>query len=146
MKKQVAIGNDHTGITLKNEICKSLQVKGYLTTNYGTNIESPVDYPDVAHPVADSVNSGKVDFGILICGSGQGVAIVANKHKNVRATVCWNKDIAVLARKHNDSNIICLPARFLGIDEALSIVEIFFDTEFEEGRHLKRIEKIEIRD
>jgi ribose 5-phosphate isomerase B len=142
--KKIAIGNDHSGVNLKHKICQFLNENGYVVTNFGTDSEASFDYPDVAHLVANSVISSNFDLGILICGSGQGVAITANRHKNVRAVIAWKPEIAELSRKHNNSNVLCLPARFLSGKEALKIVEIFLNTEFEQGRHLNRIEKIEV--
>jgi len=113
MKKKIAIGNDHIGVKLKHKICQILHENAHAVTNYGTDSEASVDYPDIAHLVANSVTGSNSDLGILICGSGQGVAISANRHKNVRAAISWNSDIAELARKHNNSNVLCLPARFL---------------------------------
>ena len=143
MTKKIAIGNDHSGVNLKHKICQFLNENGYVVTNFGTDSEASVDYPDIAHLVANSVISLNFDLGILICGSGQGVAITANRHKYVRAVIAWKPEIAELSRKHNNSNLLCLPARFLSGKEALQIVEIFLNTEFEQGRHLNRIEKIE---
>ena len=141
--KKIIIGNDHCGVSLKRQICESLLAKGYEVNNYGTDEELPIDYPDIAHPVAQDV-AAKGMIGILICGSAQGVAITANKHRNVRAAICWRLEISELARKHNDSNLLCLPAKFLTISEALQIVEAFLNTEYKKGRHQNRIDKIEL--
>lgn len=143
MGKTIAIGNDHSGVRLKEEICSFLKKQGYEVVNQGTNSEASIDYPDIAHSVVKAITDERADLGILICGSGQGVAISANRFKNIRAAISWNTDIAELARKHNNSNVLCLPARFLELDEAILIVKIFLNTKFEKGRHLTRIEKIE---
>ena len=143
MGQTIAIGNDHSGVKLKEEICSFLKKQDFEVTNYGTNSEASIDYTDIAHSVVKSITSEHAGLGILICGSGQGVAISANRFKNIRAAISWNTDIAELARKHNNSNLLCLPARFLEIDEALQIVKTFLNTKFEKGRHLNRIEKIE---
>lgn len=139
---KIAIGNDHAGTDYKFEIIKLLEARGIEVTNYGTNETSSVDYPDFVHPVAKDVNSKSVDFGILICGSGNGVSMVANKYQNVRAGLCWTKEITELTRLHNDANILSIPARFTSLPQALTMVETFLDTEFEGGRHQNRVDKI----
>ena len=128
-------------IDYKNYIIESLNDKHDIN-NHGTDIESSVDYPDFAHPVAKDVDNNKSDIGILVCGSGNGVAMAANKHKKVRAAVCWNEELAVLAKQHNNANIICIPARFISKEEALHIVKSFIKTAFEGGRHEIRVKKI----
>jgi len=140
----IAIGNDHAGTAYKNAILEALENQGFSTVNYGTNDEKSVDYPDFVHPVAQSVANNKSNFGILICGSGNGVSMTANKYPNVRAALCWNTEIAQLARSHNNANIFSLPARFTNIKESLDIVKTFLSTEFEGGRHERRVEKINI--
>jgi len=140
--EQIAIGSDHAGFLLKEYIRQQLSQQGYDFHDFGTFSESSVDYPDLAHPLAKAVESGKYRSGILICGSGNGVAIVANKYKGIRAAICWNPEITSLARKHNDANIIVLPARFISPEEALQFVLTFLNTAFEGGRHLTRVEKI----
>jgi len=140
--KQIAIGGDHAGFGVKEYIKQKLTGSGYTFHDFGTFSETSVDYPDIAHPLAKSVQSGEYQFGILICGSGNGVAIVANKYTGIRAAICWNEDITRLARQHNDANIIVLPARFISREEAVEFVEVFLAVEFEGGRHRKRIEKI----
>jgi ribose 5-phosphate isomerase B len=140
----IAIGNDHAGTAYKNAILEALENQGFSTLNYGTNDEKSVDYPDFVHPVAQSVANNKSNFGILICGSGNGVSMTANKYPNVRAALCWNTEIAQLARSHNNANILSLPARFTNIKESLDIVKTFLSTEFEGGRHERRVEKINI--
>ncbi|TDE06800.1 ribose 5-phosphate isomerase B [Flavobacterium hiemivividum] len=139
---KIAIGNDHAGPEYKKAIVDMLKAKGYEVTNYGTDSSDSVDYPDFAHPVATDVAEGKVDFGIIICGSGNGIAMSANKHSKVRAALCWMKEIAALARQHNDANIISIPARYTSIPQALEMVETFLNTEFEGGRHQNRVNKI----
>lgn len=139
---KIAIGNDHAGPDYKKAIVVMLQEKGHEVINYGTDSEESVDYPDFAHPVAMDVSEGKADFGILICGSGNGIAMTANKYAKIRAGICWTKEIAVLTRAHNDANIVSIPARFTSIPQAVEIVETFLTTEFEGGRHQKRVNKI----
>ena len=140
----ISIGNDHAGTDYKFAIVKHLEAKGYSVANYGTDSSDSVDYPDFVHPVAQDVNSKKVDFGILICGSANGVAMTANKYKNVRAGVCWTSEITELTRQHNNANICCIPARFTAKEQAIEIVETFLTTEFEGGRHERRVDKIPI--
>lgn len=137
----ISIGNDHAGVDYKNHIIEKLK-DNYNIINYGTNNIESVDYPDFAHPVSLDVQNNKSDLGILICGSGNGVAMTANKYKKVRAALCWNEQAALLAKKHNNANIICIPARFISKEEALQIIKSFIETEFEEGRHQRRINKI----
>ncbi len=137
----ISIGNDHAGVDYKNHIIEKLK-DNYNIINHGTNNIESVDYPDFAHPVSLDVQNNKSDLGILICGSGNGVAMTANKYKKVRAALCWNEQAALLAKKHNNANIICIPARFISKDEALQIIKSFIETEFEEGRHQRRINKI----
>jgi ribose 5-phosphate isomerase B len=139
---KIAIGNDHAGPDYKIAIVNMLKAKGYEITNYGTDTVDSVDYPDFGHPVANDVSEGKVDFGIVICGSGNGIAMTVNKHPKVRAALCWTKEIAALARQHNDANIISIPARFTSISQAVEIVELFLNTDFEGGRHQNRVDKI----
>ena len=141
---KIAIGNDHTGPEYKFAILKMLEADGHEVTNYGTNSLEAVDYPDFGHVVANDVNDTKADFGIIICGSGNGIAMSANKHQNVRAALCWTKEIASLARRHNDANIISIPARFTSIPQVLEMVDTFLKTEFEGGRHATRVEKIQL--
>ena len=139
---KIAIGNDHAGPEYKFAIVKMLEANGHEVTNYGTDNSDSVDYPDFGHAVANDVNHAKVDFGIIICGSGNGIAMSANKHQNVRAALCWTKEIAILARQHNDANIISIPARFTSIPQVLEMVETFLKTDFEGGRHETRVRKI----
>jgi len=139
---KVAIGNDHAGTEYKLAIVGLLKSKGVEVINHGTDGSDSVDYPDFIHPVANDVESEKVDFGIIVCGSGNGASMTANKHQKVRSALCWNKEIVQLAREHNDANILSLPARFISLPQALEMVKTFFDTKFEGGRHERRVEKI----
>jgi ribose 5-phosphate isomerase B len=139
-KLRIAIGSDHAGFEYKEAIAKWLnddQLK-----DFGTYSPDSADYPDFAHPVASAVERGDFDYGILVCGSANGVAITANKHQGIRAAICWTEELASLARRHNDANIVCIPARFISIEEAERIVEIFLSTEFEGGRHATRVNKM----
>ena len=142
---KIAIGNDHAGPEYKHAIVEMLQAKGHEVTNYGTNTSDSVDYPDFGHPVANDVSEGKADFGIVICGSGNGINMTVNKHPKVRAALCWTKEISALARQHNNANIISIPARFTSIHQAVEMVETFLSTDFEGGRHQNRVDKIGCR-
>ena len=139
---KVSIGNDHAGTQYKLKIVEYLEKKNFKIKNHGTNNEESVDYPDFIHPVAEDVTSNKSDFGIIICGSGNGASMSANKHKGVRSALCWSNEICKLAREHNDANILSVPARYVTIKEALEMIETFIETPFEGGRHLRRVEKI----
>lgn len=139
---KIAIGNDHAGPDYKQAIVKVLEAKGVEVTNHGTDALDSVDYPDFAHLVAKDVDSNTVDLGILICGSANGVAMTANKYANVRAGLCWTSEIAALVKLHNNANVLCIPARFTSIPQAIKIVETFLETEFEGGRHQNRVNKI----
>ena len=139
---KIAIGNDHAGTEYKNAIIKFLEAQEIEVTNYGTNSNDSVDYPDFVHPVAKAVEEGDVDLGILICGSGNGVSMTANKYQNVRAGLCWTKEIAALAKQHNNANIVSIPARFTALQQAIEIVDTFLNTPFEGGRHERRVNKI----
>ena len=141
----VAIGADHAGFEYKEEIKKLLESRGHTVEDIGTYSLDSVDYPDFAHPVAEAVSSGQAAFGILICGSGNGVCIAANKHAGIRAALCWNEELAALARLHNNANVLCLPARFVSIDEARTMAEAFMNTAFEGGRHQRRVDKIPVQ-
>jgi ribose 5-phosphate isomerase B len=137
---RIAIGADHAGFEYKEALAKALgsgQVK-----DFGTYSPESVDYPDFAHPVAAAVEQGEFDYGVLVCGSANGVAITANKHQGIRAAICWNAELAGLARRHNNANIVCIPARFISIEEAEIIVRTFLTTEFEGGRHANRVNKM----
>lgn len=138
----VAIGCDHAGYTYKDAIKLHLQSHGWQVKDFGTDGPDSVDYPDFAHPTSNSVELGESVFGILICGSANGVAITANKHAGIRAGLCWNNEVAKLVRQHNNANILCLPARFLSIEDALQLVDTFIGTAFEGGRHATRVNKI----
>ncbi|MGX1928033.1 ribose 5-phosphate isomerase B [Flagellimonas sp. 2504JD4-2] len=142
---KIAIGNDHAGTDYKLAIMGLLKSKGIEVTNYGTDGTDSVDYPDFVHPVAKDVDEGNVDMGIVVCGSGNGANMTTNKHQKVRSALCWNKEITALAREHNDANILSLPARFIALPQALEMVETFLNTEFEGGRHERRVEKIACR-
>lgn len=137
---KIAIGADHAGYSYKSALIDFLQVN--LVKDFGTYSADSVDYPDFAHPVALAVESGDFDFGILLCGSANGVAITANKHQGIRAALCWNEEVAHITRMHNDANIVCIPARFVSIEEAKAIVAKFLHTRFEGGRHANRLSKI----
>ncbi|NBL65768.1 ribose 5-phosphate isomerase B [Flavobacterium sp. NST-5] len=139
---KISIGNDHAGPEYKKAIVEMLQKKGYEVKNYGTDTDESVDYPDFGHPVATDVENKKADFGIVICGSGNGINMTVNKHGGIRAALCWTKEIAALARQHNDANIISIPARYTSINQAVEMVETFLNTDFEGGRHLNRVNKI----
>jgi ribose 5-phosphate isomerase B len=140
--KPVAIGADHAGFEYKTFISDFLASKGLNIKDFGTYSADSVDYPDFAHPVASAVESGVAGCGILICGSANGVAITANKHQGIRAALCWTKEVAQLARQHNNANVICIPARFVSTAVAEQMVHMFLDTAFEGGRHEKRVGKI----
>jgi ribose 5-phosphate isomerase B len=140
--KKIAIGADHAGFPYKQPIKEWLQANGYEVTDYGTTSLESADYPDFAHPVASAVENGEFERGILLCGSGQGVCITANKHQGIRAALIWREDLAELSRQHNNANIICLPVRFIELDLALKCVEKFLGTDFEGGRHQTRVNKI----
>lgn len=139
---KIAIGCDHAGYEYKEKIIKMLKKDGHETIDKGTHSEDSVDYPDFVHPVATMVDDNSVDFGILICGSGNGVSMAANKHQNVRAALCWKDELASLARQHNNANILSIPARFVGTRTAFKMVRTFLSTEFEGGRHARRVGKI----
>jgi ribose 5-phosphate isomerase B len=140
----IAIGNDHAGTDYKFEIIKHLESKGFKILNFGTDTNESMDYPDTIHKVAVAVEKNQANLGIVLCGSGNGAAMTANHHKNIRAALCWNNEIVALARQHNDANILTIPARFVSLSEALLFVDTFLNTKFEGGRHLRRIEKIPV--
>jgi ribose 5-phosphate isomerase B len=137
---KIAIGSDHAGYNYKQELLEWLPQA--TVKNFGTNSPESTDYPDFAHPVALAVESGEFDFGILICGSANGVAITANKHQGIRAAICWQTELAALARQHNNANILCIPERFISLEQAKAIVETFLSTKFEGGRHATRVGKM----
>src|SRR5690348_8958384 len=138
----VAIGSDHAGFEYKEEIISYLEGKGLKVKDVGAHSKDSADYPDYTHPVATLVEREQAAFGILVCGSGNGVAITANKHQGIRAAICWGEELADLARKHNDANIICIPARFVRETLVEKMLEVFMHTEFEGGRHKNRVDKI----
>jgi ribose 5-phosphate isomerase B len=138
----LAIGGDHAGFGLKNKIIEHLKGKGHSIKDFGTYSEESTDYPDYAHPVSKGVQEKEFNFGILICGSANGINMTANKYPGIRSAICWKEEIAELARLHNDANIIALPARFIEEEEAIKAVDTFLNTRFEGGRHQKRVEKI----
>lgn len=138
----IAIGSDHAGFEYKQQLVEWLKKQGKAVKDFGTHSTDSVDFPDFAHPVAKAVEEQGASFGILICGSANGVAITANKHQGVRAALCWRVDIAALARQHNNANIICLPSRFTALEDCKQMVEAFMTTPFEGGRHENRVQKI----
>ncbi|MDC1217250.1 RpiB/LacA/LacB family sugar-phosphate isomerase [Flavobacteriaceae bacterium] len=139
---QISIGNDHAGPEYKKAISDFLKKEAHYMVNHGTDSYSSVDYPDFIHPVAKDVSEGRAVFGIIICGSGNGANMTANKHKKIRSALCWNREIVILAREHNDANILSIPARFVSIPQAVEMVKTFINTNFEGGRHKGRIDKI----
>ena len=143
---KIAIGNDHAGVEVKRKIESYLSQKGHEVINKGYDGKEKVDYPDFIHPVSLEVKENKAQIGVIICGSGNGAAMTANKHKGIRAAICWSEEIAELARKHNNANIISIPSRFLSEEEIINITETFITTNFEGGRHKRRIEKIDEND
>ncbi len=144
IKTKIVIGCDHAGYQLKEELKDYLLSNGYLVQDFGTQSDASVDYPDYVHPLATFIEDNQEVRGVLICGSGVGVSISANRHRKVRAALCWNEEVAKLCRQHNDANIICLPARFITNEEANKMVDVFLNTTFEGGRHATRVNKIEI--
>lgn len=139
---KISIGNDHAGPDYKKAIVAFLEQKGHTVKNYGTDTFDSVDYPDFGHPVALDVERGISDLGIVICGSGNGINMTVNKHQGIRSALCWTKEIAALARQHNDANIISIPARYTSIQQAVEMVDTFLTTAFEGGRHATRVDKI----
>ena len=139
---KISIGNDHAGPDYKKAIVDYLQSKGHEIFNHGTDTFESVDYPDFGHQVAYDVKSEKAHFGIVICGSGNGISMTVNKHQGVRAALCWTKEIAELARQHNDANVLSIPSRFTSIPQAVEMVDVFLNTTFEGGRHANRVNKI----
>jgi ribose 5-phosphate isomerase B len=142
MMQKIAIGADHAGYELKEHLKKWLEKNGYPTRDFGTFSTESADYPDFAHPVALAVEKKEFDLGLLVCGSGNGVAITANKHQGIRAAICWNEDLAALAREHNDANILCLPSRHISTELAEKITDRFLTSSFEGGRHARRVNKV----
>ncbi|MEP0986419.1 ribose 5-phosphate isomerase B [Ekhidna sp.] len=139
---KIAIGGDHAGFKYKKRLISHLEDNGHEVKDFGPHSDDSVDYPDHVHPLASAISSEDFELGILICGSGNGVAMTANKHENVRAALCWNTELAALARQHNDANIICLAARFIAYEYAESLTDTFIETSFEGGRHERRVDKI----
>lgn len=139
---KLSIGADHAGFEYKGRIVALLQERGIEVEDFGTHSEESMDYPDVAHPVAESVETGKADLGIVICGSGNGINITVNKHQGIRSALCWQPELAELAKQHNNANVLALPARFIDFDTAMACVDAFLSTEFEGGRHERRVNKI----
>lgn len=142
MKKIIPIGSDHAGFEMKSKIIKYLEEKGYSLKDKGCFSADSIDYPDFAHPVAEYVENHHDTLGILLCGSGNGINMTANKHQGIRSALCWKKELAELARQHNNANVIALPARFISEAAAIEMVDVFLSTEFEGGRHQNRVEKI----
>lgn len=138
----IAICSDHAGFELKKEVIRYLNEKGFATEDFGTYSDSSCDYPDFAHPCAEAVESGRDYPGIAMCGSGNGISMTLNKHQGIRAALCWQPELAALARAHNDANVLVMPARFISVETAREIVDAFLSTPFEGGRHIARINKI----
>ncbi|HRD52363.1 MAG TPA: ribose 5-phosphate isomerase B [Flavobacteriales bacterium] len=143
MERAIAVGSDHAGFELKKQVIERLTQLGWVCQDFGTHSSESMDYPDTAHPVANAVESGQARFGVLICGSGIGVSIAANRHRNVRCALAWLPEVARLGRNHNDANILALPARFVSAEQAMVILDAFLQSDFEAGRHTRRVEKIE---
>lgn len=144
--KTIAIAGDHAGFTYKAAVKAHLEQRGYAVMDFGTHSEASCDYPDYVHPLAKAVDGGQFEFGILICGSANGVCITANKYAGIRAAIAWEPELASLARRHNDANILCIPARFVTVSMAFELVDTFLATAFEGGRHQTRVDKIAIHD
>lgn len=144
MSLSVAIGGDHAGYELKKAVIELLEKRGYTVKDFGPHSADSVDYPDYVHPLATAVHSGQYDLGVVICGSGNGVCMTANKHEGIRAALCWNPELASLSRQHNDANVLCMPARYISVEEATAITNAFFDASFEGGRHQRRVDKINL--
>lgn len=142
MSKKIALGGDHAGFEYKSKLVKKLESLGYKVKDFGPFSDASVDYPDYVHPLSLAIEAREYDLGILICGSGNGVAITANKHQGIRAALCWNEELAALARQHNNANVLALPARFISYELAEKLAEIFITTDFDGGRHQNRVNKI----
>ncbi len=142
MSKKIAIGGDHAGFEYKAVLIEKLQKEGYEVKDFGPYSNASCDYPDFAHPLSTAVENNEFDLGILLCGSANGVAITANKHQGIRAGLAWNTEVAQLVRLHNDANVLCIPARFVSLEEAAAITDTFIQTNFEGGRHQLRVNKI----
>ena len=143
---KIVIGNDHAGVEVKEKIRDHLEKKGHQVINKGYDGEESVDYPDFIHPVSKEIKEKKAEIGVIVCGSGNGAAMTANKHKGVRAAICWSEEIAALAKHHNNANIISIPSRFLNEKEIIKIIDVFIEAEFEGGRHERRVKKIDTDD
>ncbi|HIT49355.1 MAG TPA: ribose 5-phosphate isomerase B [Candidatus Coprenecus stercoripullorum] len=141
----IGIASDHAGYEMKEQLKDFLLRSGYAVRDFGTDSPESMDYPDVAHPLAASIENGETEKGIALCGTGNGISMTLNKHSGIRAALCWNEEIASLARRHNDANVLALPARFITLEQAMAIVSVFLSTGFEGGRHLRRIQKIPCR-
>ncbi len=141
-KISVAVGCDHAGFPLKESVIRKLKKMGFMVHDFGTHSEDSTDYPDYVHPGAKMVENGEAQFAVFICGSGQGVTMTANKYQKVRAALCWKVDLAELARQHNNANVLCIPQRFVSKKMALNMIQKFFETDFEGGRHERRVNKI----
>ena len=139
---QISIGNDHAGTEYKEKIISFLEEQNYKVINHGTDTSASVDYPDFIHPVAEDVENGISSFGIIICGSGNGANMTANKHQGIRSALCWNNELVELSRQHNNANVLSIPARFVSIQQALAFVRLFLETPFDGGRHENRVNKI----
>lgn len=142
MTQRIAIGGDHAGVAYKSKLIKYLEEQGFAVKDFGPFSSDSVDYPDFVHPLSLSLEAGEADLGLVICGSGNGVAITANKHQGIRAALCWNEELAALSRQHNDANVLAIPARFVSYEVAEKMVETFLTTPFEGGRHQGRVKKI----
>lgn len=142
MSKKIAIGGDHAGFAYKERLISLLKKEGYEVRDFGPFTDASVDYPDYIHPLCEAMESGEFKQGVLLCGSGNGVAMTANKHQGIRAAICWNEELAVLARQHNDANLISVPSRFVSFELVEKMVLTFLSTEFEGGRHARRVNKI----
>ena len=142
---KIAIGGDHAGYQLKETLKKHISAAGHNLVDFGPKNEESCDYPDIAHPLAVSVEKGESDLGIVICGSGNGINMTVNKHQAIRSALCWNEELAALARQHNDANVLALPARFINVETAIKCVDAFLNTEFEGGRHQRRVDKIAVK-
>ena len=143
--KKIGMACDHAGYELKEYLKDLLTKRGYTVSDFGTNSPESMDYPDTAHPLASAVENGDVDFGVSMCGSGNGITMTLNKHQGVRAALCWQPEIAALAKQHNNANILSMPARFISKEEAVAILDAYLNAEFEGGRHQRRIDKIPCR-
>ena len=139
---KIGICNDHAGVDYKNRLSEILRERGIEIVNFGTDTTDSMDYPDVAHPLAQAVENGEVDLGIAFCGTGNGMAMTLNKHKGIRAGLAWNREIGALVKRHNNANVLVMPARFIPFEEVVAITGEWLDNEFEGGRHLRRIDKI----